>query len=1345
MRSRDQKTKRAIIVLFVAVMLSPGLASAICTVGYNSPSANAADTTSGDFNGYEITPPNAYIAEPVPAFAVDNNSGATTSTSCTSNKKDRHSFYDFGFNLPTDARILGIELQLKAKVDDSPGSPMICAQFSWNGGSNWTTAKSTPVSTTNQAYILGGPTDTWGHAWTPTEINDTNNTNNKFRVRLIDVASNNSRDFFLDSIGVKVCTDVKVSFNTDKSSGSENLLYSDISVSLSTASTQTVTVNWAVAPPPASTATNGTDYIIPIFTPPFVATSGTLSFAPGEVRKTIRVNVAPDNVAEPDETVKLNLSCPCSNATLGSITSHTFTIYNNTLARGIAGDFTADVVLGQFGHTESTTNKVVANHAFNVGGVVVDRGVLNRSDSNPAGRNNGRAYVWDGGNNRILGFDLDDSVTACEGYPNPVKACSPVLVIGQPSGSGYGSCNQDASMSRYPYLAPASASTLCGMPAWYISPKEKSRRSSMAVDQTTGDLYVPDFENNRILIYNNPFNDGSSAAIADDVIGQDDFSGVYCNKVEYQRTGNGDGATTPTSNPTDSSLCAMSEGRFSQSLGVALDAAGNLWVADGGNNRVLRFPKLTATNPTARNKIRKTADLVLGQPNNFTSRTFGAANNQMHSPTSLAFGPDGKLYVADGLNPTNEEGNARILVFTPDPITKKFTSGMGGTPFAGDTVFNLPYIAAGDLSGLWISSFVPGTTSVQQRYKVEQYNWNGSIARPLPLWESGLENSFDASVDVDKLGNVLIPASRDNHDLVIYKASNYSYSTLLPPPGVFNTTTSSSLLAPAGIATAQNQLYVADVYRILIWNNLDQIANGEPAITDGKPADSFIGQRDLYSQDYLFDGDKKYWQIKVDSLDRLWVTSNDRIIVYQAPLYTWSKPIKVITPPLRALDGTEIPHINQGNRELGIAPMTVDGKEFLWIAQPFQHRVLRLRSPLGPDPRVDMVLGQLGLNEINDADTKCNRYPGLKKDEFSAAPVASSDPNYLNVLCAPYNLSVDPSGDLYVSDHISEGIGNKRMMIFGTSNTVMFPTANTSVMYAPNAFKVFPQQTFEAAFYKQQADHKLRMVVGYDSYGNDPPYMGIYDNPSVSGDTTPVCTHPGESDCYLNDHMLNAAAATFDSLGNLYVADVNRAKVFVYKQLFEAPNPGLVQGYPAMTTVSSHIVASSDAAYNCGGSTINNSSIVTVGKCTGGIDAKAGLRFTDINIPKTATIRHAVIIFKPKSSNYNDPLTIRINGAKQPNLGTFSTAPTALDLEQTVKAVYLDDGDNGPWKSEHWHVSPELKDIVREIMDHANWASGSSNSMTFLINNIVTPNDRSFIGFDSTATNYAPTLHIQYY
>ena len=167
------------------------------STGFLSPASNAAET-GGDNNGFEVSPTNAYADDGL--FAVDNNSGTGTATSCGNGKKDRQRFYTYGVSLPGGATVKGIEVRLDAKVDSTSGSPKFCVQLSWDGGVSWTAAKSTTTLTTAEAsYVLGGATDTWGHTWTTTDLNNTN-----LRVRIISVAASTVRDFSLDWAALRV-------------------------------------------------------------------------------------------------------------------------------------------------------------------------------------------------------------------------------------------------------------------------------------------------------------------------------------------------------------------------------------------------------------------------------------------------------------------------------------------------------------------------------------------------------------------------------------------------------------------------------------------------------------------------------------------------------------------------------------------------------------------------------------------------------------------------------------------------------------------------------------------------------------------------------------------------------------------------------------------------------------------------------------------------------------------------------------------------------------------------------------------------------------------------------------
>jgi YD repeat-containing protein len=167
--------------------------------GLKAPTANAAETVSaGDNNGYQSSPGNVTALEGL--FAIDTNSGNGTGTSCTGTDKDKHRYYNYDFSIPSGSTIRGITVLLDARVDNTAGTPKICVQISWDGGTTWTTAKETStLAVSVQAYTLGGATDTWGRSWS---VNDFTNTN--FRVRVINVSSDITRDFLLDRLAVQV-------------------------------------------------------------------------------------------------------------------------------------------------------------------------------------------------------------------------------------------------------------------------------------------------------------------------------------------------------------------------------------------------------------------------------------------------------------------------------------------------------------------------------------------------------------------------------------------------------------------------------------------------------------------------------------------------------------------------------------------------------------------------------------------------------------------------------------------------------------------------------------------------------------------------------------------------------------------------------------------------------------------------------------------------------------------------------------------------------------------------------------------------------------------------------------
>ena len=151
-----------------------------------------------------------------------------------------------------------------------------------------------------------------------------------------------------------------VQFSQSTYSVNENAGSATITVNLSAASTQQVMVNYATS---NGTATAGSDY---------TATSGTLTFSPGQTSKTFSVSIINDSTPEPTETVNLTLSSPVnaalespSTAVLNILDDDLPTVYFSQSSYSVnenAGSATITVNL-----SAASTQQVMVNYATSNG------------------------------------------------------------------------------------------------------------------------------------------------------------------------------------------------------------------------------------------------------------------------------------------------------------------------------------------------------------------------------------------------------------------------------------------------------------------------------------------------------------------------------------------------------------------------------------------------------------------------------------------------------------------------------------------------------------------------------------------------------------------------------------------------------------------------------------------------------------------------------------------------------------------------------------------------------------------------------------------------------------------
>lgn len=166
--------------------------------GYKNP------TSTGSPDNSWTNPTNAYTEDGT--FAVDDHLlGAIN-----------QSYKTFGFGIPADATIKGIEVRIKLKVSSGTGSMGIAigSVVGYKVNSSGTIGSkflSGTVTTTNTAFVVGGPTDLWGvNSWEPEDFSDAN-------FILNPGVSSGALDYSTDVVQVKVYYTTNASYRSTKS------------------------------------------------------------------------------------------------------------------------------------------------------------------------------------------------------------------------------------------------------------------------------------------------------------------------------------------------------------------------------------------------------------------------------------------------------------------------------------------------------------------------------------------------------------------------------------------------------------------------------------------------------------------------------------------------------------------------------------------------------------------------------------------------------------------------------------------------------------------------------------------------------------------------------------------------------------------------------------------------------------------------------------------------------------------------------------------------------------------------------------------------------------------------
>jgi hypothetical protein len=832
-----------------------------------------------------------------------------------------------------------------------------------------------------------------------------------------------------------------------------------------------------------------------------------------------------------------------------------------------AEQYCADVVLGQPDFNEVTPYATTPDKTYIPHGVAVDAAT-------------GNFYVYDSGHNRILGVQ-----PGCTTAPQP--ACAASVVLGQPDNSGTTSaCNGDSAFQSYPARAVPTNRTLCTEQESQLSISEGGSAANMALKD--GALYVADFYNNRVLKFDNPFtNQVASKVWGQGVSVTESFGGNLCSQ-------SGDAFSSPA-NASATSLCFFDPTPPKHSItytgGVDVDALGNVWVADSDNNRVVRFPANSGQ-----------ADIVLGQAGSFVTRGSSASDLGLDHPGGVRLSSDGqRLYIVD-------RGNHRIVyyalvngqwtfagkhVFSTDPAHPVYPEDLELDP---------------DRGRVWVSRTRAENT---QQFVIEA--WDSNLSSPDPNVDVvGLRPNGDAyllgapgAFAFTATGDILIAPHRGEYadDVVLVRRTASSPRITFDNVGtkrLFQTQTAPRTTSDFGASVhavawskspytsggPRSQLIVGED-RILFWDNpsAETLQNHQPAsgyvggYTAGVNANCPFGSTSATCSGDLITGansavpgfgmalaaSKNYLFVSNDT----WGPYPSRILVYRLPLKTGDVPVTALRyrsgitgygQPLPMADGGELkapceapglPNICNPvyaglavSDELDAAGV---GPHYLWVSDRDADRVFRITNPL-QSPSVDIVLGQ-----VHDATYGATWQCNLGTTNCDADPSPCNPTVSNQYLCHPGGIGLARNGDLYVSDHWLEHAGNRRMLRFSSAS--LNPSPGT-VLYgdAVSATDRYTLGADELASWQPSFDPTgTYMVTGYNPYGwyyADAPgpvargyFPGVYSLP-VGAPAVPPST--------LSDFFSMATSSAWDECGDLYIADLNRARVLLYRRL--APN-----------------------------------------------------------------------------------------------------------------------------------------------------------------------------------------------